>query len=162
PAVDGRGIQILREAGLDVFEGERGEDAARINVAFLQHVQRARPFVTAKWAMTLDGKTASARGDSRWISTDAARQFVHLWRDASDAIVVGLGTVLADNPSLTVRLPTHLDVRAPRLNPPWRVVLDSQARTPTDSRLVASNLDRRTLILVGEAAPNDRVDALLS
>jgi diaminohydroxyphosphoribosylaminopyrimidine deaminase/5-amino-6-(5-phosphoribosylamino)uracil reductase len=160
PAVDGRGIETLREAGLDVFVGERGDEAERINVAFLHHVRQGRPFVTAKWAMTLDGKAATARGDSRWISSDASRAFVHQERDASDAIVVGARTVLADDPSLTVRLPAHLDTRSPRPNQPWRVVLDSQARTPPSSRLVANNLDRRTLILIGDESADERAAAL--
>jgi diaminohydroxyphosphoribosylaminopyrimidine deaminase/5-amino-6-(5-phosphoribosylamino)uracil reductase len=112
--------------------------------------------------MTLDGKTATLRGDSRWISSDASREFVHRERDASDAIVVGAQTVQMDDPSLTVRLPARLDVRAPRQNPPWRVILDTHARTPPAAKLVANNRDHRTLFLVGETALEERVAALRS
>jgi diaminohydroxyphosphoribosylaminopyrimidine deaminase/5-amino-6-(5-phosphoribosylamino)uracil reductase len=161
PQVNGQGAEQLRRAGLQVVVGERAADAARLNAAFLHSVRFQRPYVTAKWAMTLDGKTATASGDSRWISSEASRRLVHRERDASDAIVVGVGTVLADDPTLTVRLAPEDDVRAPRSHPPWRVVFDSQARTPPSSKLVTNNSDRRTFILVGDGAPRSRVEALV-
>jgi diaminohydroxyphosphoribosylaminopyrimidine deaminase/5-amino-6-(5-phosphoribosylamino)uracil reductase len=112
--------------------------------------------------MTLDGKTATSHGDSSWISSDASREFVHRERDASDAIVIGAQTVQMDDPSLTVRLPAQLDVRAQRQNPPWRVILDTHARTRPAAKIVTNNRDRRTLFLVGETALDERVAALRS
>jgi diaminohydroxyphosphoribosylaminopyrimidine deaminase/5-amino-6-(5-phosphoribosylamino)uracil reductase len=162
PRVNGQGVEQLRRAGLQVVVGERADEAERLNAAFLHAVRAQRPFVTAKWAMTLDGKTATTTGDSRWISSEASRRIVHRERDASDAIVVGVGTVLADDPSLTVRLAPEDDVRAPRPGAPWRVIFDSQARTPLNAKIVANNLDRRTFILVGDDAPASRVEALVA
>lgn len=160
PAVNGRGFAVLREAGLEVFIGERADEAAKLNAGFLNFVCTGRPFVTAKWAMTLDGKTATTGGDSRWISGTESRHLVHRERDASDAIVVGVGTVLTDDPELTIRLAPDDDVRATRPVPPWRVVLDGYAKTPATSKLLVANHDDRTLILVADQAPPDRVAAL--
>jgi len=158
PAVNGGGAQMLHEAEIMVVVGEGEAEARQLNQAFFHQVRTGRPFVTAKWAMTLDGKIATADGDSRWVSGEAARRTVHRERDASDAILVGVGTVLADDPQLTVRLPAEDDTRAPRRVAPWRVVLDGVARTPPEARLIGN--DRRALIVVGESAPSDRVRAL--
>lgn len=160
PAVDGRGVEILRRAGVQVEVGAHAEEARRINVAFFHFVRKRRPYVTAKWAMTLDGKIATRAGDSRWVSGEEARRLVHHERDASDAIVVGVQTVLTDDPSLTVRLSPADDVRAPRQRPPLRVVLDSQARTPLSSELVTDNSGAPVLIAVTASAPVSRVEAL--
>ncbi len=160
PKVNGGGIGLLRAAGLDVRVGERAEDAAKVNEAFLGFLRAGRPFVTAKWAMTLDGKTATSGGDSRWISGSESRRLVHRERDASDAIVVGIRTVLTDDPELTVRLTPEDEVRSPRQAPPWRVVFDTHAQTPRSSKLVQVNADGRTLILVSEDAQPDRVNLL--
>ncbi len=161
PRVDGRGVDALRHAGIAVEIGERLDDAARINRAFVHFVRTGRPFVTVKWAMTLDGKIATRTGDSRWVSGDASRRLVHRERDASDAIVVGVGTVLLDDPLLTVRLDPSEDVRAPRPVPPLRVVLDSQARTPPASRLLADVAPGTVLIATTEQAPSAQIQRLL-
>ena len=160
PAVNGRGVDRLRQADVGVEIGEHAADAARINAAFFHHVRMGRPYVTAKWAMTLDGKIATHAGDARWVTGPEARLLVHLERDASDAIVVGVGTVLADDPQLTVRLEPKEIRRPPRHVPPWRIILDSQAHTPLTSRLITQNTDRRTLILTTTAAAAERVDRL--
>jgi diaminohydroxyphosphoribosylaminopyrimidine deaminase/5-amino-6-(5-phosphoribosylamino)uracil reductase len=160
PIVHGKGIERLEAAGLSVVVGERAAEATSLNQAFFHYIQTGRPFVTAKWAMTLDGKIATRTGDSRWVTGSEARRFVHRERDASDAVLAGIGTVLADDPQLTVRLPPEDHVRAPRATAPWRAIFDSQARTRPDSALVRENLDRRTLIFTTDTAPSDRVARL--
>jgi diaminohydroxyphosphoribosylaminopyrimidine deaminase / 5-amino-6-(5-phosphoribosylamino)uracil reductase len=160
PLVHGKGIARLEAADVSVVLGEHAVDATSLNRPFFHYMQTGRPFVTAKWAMTLDGKIATETGDSRWVTGSEARRFVHRERDASDAILVGVGTVLADDPQLTVRLPPEDQRRAPRSDAPWRVVFDSHARTPAGSALVAQNHDRRTLILCAHAAPAERVAEL--
>lgn len=158
PAVNGGGARILRDAEIRVTVGEGEAEARRLNQAFFHQIRTGRPFVTAKWAMTLDGKIATADGDSRWVSGEVARRRVHRERDASDAIVVGVGTVLADDPQLTVRISAKDDARTPRAERPWRVVLDSTARTPPDARVIGS--DGRALIAVTDRASSDRIRTL--
>ncbi len=160
PVVNGRGVDILRRAGLQVEVGTHGDEARQINVAFFHYVRTGRPYVTAKWAMTLDGKIAARSGDSRWVTGEEARRLVHRERDASDAIVVGVQTVLADNPSLTVRLGPSDDVRVPRPTPPLRVVLDSLARTPPTSKLLDGESAAPVLIAVTARAPAESIENL--
>jgi diaminohydroxyphosphoribosylaminopyrimidine deaminase/5-amino-6-(5-phosphoribosylamino)uracil reductase len=157
PLVDGGGVTALRQAGLAVEIGDRAGAARRLNAAFFHYVHTGRPLVTAKWAMTLDGRIATVGGDSRWVTGVPARRLVHLERDASDAILVGIGTVLADDPRLTIRLAPADNRRPPRLAAPWRVILDTQARLPPNRHLVCDNNDGRTLLFVGENAPAERV-----
>lgn len=159
PAVNGGGIAALRRAEIEVVVDPPSPEVERLNRPFVHYVQTGRPFVTAKWAMTLDGKIATRTGDSRWVSGEAARRLVHLERDASDAIVVGSGTALVDDPALTVRLHLDDDVRPPRPAPPWRVVFDTRARTRPDAQILQI-ADGRALIIVGEEAPRDRIAAL--
>jgi len=129
PNVDGAGAARLLAAGLDVVEGV-GADAARTLYApFARWITTGRPFVTAKWAMTLDGRIGTRTGDSRWISSPPARAEAHRLRDRVDAVVVGCGTVLRDDPALTVRL-DRADARQP-----LRIVLDSTGRVPLWSRV---------------------------
>jgi len=148
PQVAGRGLARLREAGLQVDVGPLAEAAALLNAPFLKRVFTGLPYVIAKWAMTLDGKTAVAIGDSRWISSPASRALVHEVRGRMDAIIVGVGTAIADDPQLTARPP------GPRV--PVRVVLDGRARLPPSSRLAATARETPTLVAVAEAAPEDR------
>jgi diaminohydroxyphosphoribosylaminopyrimidine deaminase/5-amino-6-(5-phosphoribosylamino)uracil reductase len=124
--IAGHGAHDLRAAGVLVDEGVLGEEAARSNAAWLHHARTGRPFVTWKYAATLDGRVAAADGASRWITGEAARHDVHLLRALSDAIVVGTGTVLADDPRLNVRLPD-----AANSNRPLRVVVGRRAVPPT-------------------------------
>ncbi|MGH2457433.1 MAG: bifunctional diaminohydroxyphosphoribosylaminopyrimidine deaminase/5-amino-6-(5-phosphoribosylamino)uracil reductase RibD [Chloroflexota bacterium] len=160
PLVNGQGVEALRQAGLEVDVGEHAAAAECLNQAFVHFVRTERPFVTVKWAMTLDGKIATRSGDARWISGEDSRQLAHRERDASDAIVVGVGTVLADDPRLTVRLDPRDDVRAHRARPPIRVVLDSQARTPPTSQLLADASEGAVLIATTTRAPATGVDRL--
>jgi diaminohydroxyphosphoribosylaminopyrimidine deaminase/5-amino-6-(5-phosphoribosylamino)uracil reductase len=152
PKVDGGGLRRLQAAGLDVTVGPAAEDAVALNGPFLKRVFTGRPYVVAKWAMTLDGKTAVGGGDSRWISSSASRSLVHETRGRMDAIVVGIGTALADDPSLTAR------PSGPRT--PLRVILDAGARLPLASNLVRTARETPTLVAVTALAPVDRRGAL--
>jgi diaminohydroxyphosphoribosylaminopyrimidine deaminase/5-amino-6-(5-phosphoribosylamino)uracil reductase len=129
PVVDGRGIARLRAAGIEVVEGVLPEEGARLIEAFAKHVRTGLPFVTWKFASSLDGKVAASDGSSRWITGETAREDVHRLRAASDAVVTGSGTALADDPSLTVRI----GGASPRT--PLRVLVDGRGRVPATGRL---------------------------
>ena len=146
PQVAGRGIERLQAAGIRVEVGCLDSDAQALNPGFIKRHTQQRPYVRCKLAASLDGRTALATGESKWITSDAARRDVQRWRAASSAIVTGLGTVLGDDPSLNVRLTAAelgLDADAP-VRQPWRVVVDSYWRTPPTARLLS--LPGRTLI----------------
>jgi diaminohydroxyphosphoribosylaminopyrimidine deaminase / 5-amino-6-(5-phosphoribosylamino)uracil reductase len=132
PRVDGRGLQRLREAGVAVELGLLGEEARAVIAGFARRITRGLPFVTLKLATTLDGRIATARGESRWITGPEARRAAHALRARHDAILVGSGTVLADDPDLTCRIPGMAQV------PLARVVADTRLRTPLAARLVAT------------------------
>ncbi len=152
PRVAGGGLVRLREAGLRVDVGLMDDAAARLNAPYLKRLATGLPYVTAKWAMTLDGKTATASGDSRWISSPRSRACVHVLRGRMDAILVGIGTALADDPQLTARPP------GPRQ--PVRIVLDGAARLPVGSRLAQTAREAPVWIAVTGQAPADRLAAL--
>ncbi len=152
PKVDGGGARILRQAGLEVVIGVEAEAARRLNAPYLKRLATGLPYVLAKWAMTLDGKTATRSGDSRWISSERSRALVHEVRGRMDAIVAGVGTVLADDPRLTARPP------GPRV--PARVVLDSAARLPLGSRLAATAREVPVWVACTDRAPADRLGVL--
>jgi diaminohydroxyphosphoribosylaminopyrimidine deaminase/5-amino-6-(5-phosphoribosylamino)uracil reductase len=154
PLVDGRGIDELRRGGVRVEVGVLGDEARRLNRAFFTWVRERRPHVTLKTAMTLDGKIADVHGESRWITSAAARVEAHRLRSHADAILVGIGTALRDDPALTVRLGRSW----PR--EPYRVVLDSEARLPPDARLIAAGTPARAVVAVGPRAPAERLRAL--
>jgi diaminohydroxyphosphoribosylaminopyrimidine deaminase/5-amino-6-(5-phosphoribosylamino)uracil reductase len=157
--VAGHGGEELRAAGVAVEEGLLGDEAARSNAAWLHHARTGRPFVTWKYAATLDGRVAAADGTSRWITGEAARHDVHLLRSRSDAIVVGTGTVLADDPRLDVRLPGIANPNRPlrvvvgrRPVPPTAKVLDGAAPTVVlaehDPKSVLADLSDRGVVSV--------------
>ena len=154
PRVAGGGGRSLRAGGVDVTVGVLAAEAERQNRVFLGAVRRGRPHVTLKAGMSLDGKLADFRGASRWITGEAARRRAHELRAEADAIVVGVGTVLQDDPELTVRLTPAW----PR--EPLRVVLDSGARTPPDARVIGARSPARALIAVGEDVPDERAEKL--
>ena len=130
PRVDGSGAERLQRAGVKVASGLLGDEARELNLGFVSRVQRGRPWVRLKLAASLDGRTALANGESRWITSAAAREDVQQWRARSDAIMTGVGTVLADDPELTLR------VGAEPRRQPLRVVLDSHLRTPSSAKLL--------------------------
>jgi diaminohydroxyphosphoribosylaminopyrimidine deaminase/5-amino-6-(5-phosphoribosylamino)uracil reductase len=152
--VGGRGIERLRACGIAVDAGVLEEEARRLNEAYVLHRTLGRPFVTCKSAVTLDGRTAAADGTSQWITGAEARRDVHRLRSRSDAIAVGIGTVLADDPSLTVRgVPSRL--AGP---PPLRVVVDTGGRTPLRAQVLSD--EAPTLVVVSEDADPDTVERL--
>ena len=128
PLVAGKGAQILRDAGIEVETGVCEDECRRVNEVFFHYITHKTPFVTLKYAMTLDGKIAAHTGDSRWVTGETARRHVHETRNRLPAIMVGIGTVLEDDPLLTCRIDGGRD--------PIRVICDSRARTPIDSRIV--------------------------
>lgn len=151
PRVAGRGIAALRAKGVEVVVGLLSDRASELNRAYVTHRSMSRPYVTFKVAASLDGKTSAADGSSQWITSAAARLDVHRARSFSDAVCVGVGTVLADDPALTPR-----GVR--RLKPVARVVVDSLARTPPDARVLKEGAP--SLIFVSRKAPVRRLRAL--
>ena len=145
PRTNGKGIERLRAAGIAVTVGE-GEAAAKETIeAFSKHVTAGLPFVTAKFAMSLDGKVATATGESRWISGEASRRLAHQLRATSDAVMVGIGTVLADDPRLTVR---DVPVRGAQ---PLRVVIDSNGQLPSASAMLAEPGETLVFTAAGRA-----------
>jgi diaminohydroxyphosphoribosylaminopyrimidine deaminase / 5-amino-6-(5-phosphoribosylamino)uracil reductase len=152
PAVAGNGIRELRRAGIAVEIGLLEDQARHLNAPYRMLVQHHRPWLIAKWAMTLDGRIASRTGHSRWISNAASRQRVHALRGRVDAIMIGCQTALLDNPRLIAAPP------GPRLA--TRIVLDSSASLPPDSCLVSTSRDAPVLVVVGPEADPRRVDRL--
>jgi diaminohydroxyphosphoribosylaminopyrimidine deaminase / 5-amino-6-(5-phosphoribosylamino)uracil reductase len=153
----GRGLGILRDEGVEVViaDGEPAMRARLLNQAFRKHARTGRPHVLFKSAMTLDGKVATRTGDSKWISGEESRLLSHHWRAERDAVVVGIGTALADDPQLTARIDGA--IRQPR-----RVVFDSEGRLPLDSQLVRGTPELPLTVVVGRAATRRHTDALES
>ncbi|HVD39067.1 MAG TPA: bifunctional diaminohydroxyphosphoribosylaminopyrimidine deaminase/5-amino-6-(5-phosphoribosylamino)uracil reductase RibD [Solirubrobacterales bacterium] len=152
----GRGPRILRDGGVEVAfaSGAEATAARRLNQPFRKHARTGLPLVVLKMAMSLDGQTATAPGDSPWISGPESRDLVHRWRAEHDAIAVGIGTALADDPLLTARID---GARQPK-----RVVFDSQARLPLDSQLLQTLDQAPVLVVVAPDAPQDRTSSLRS
>ncbi|MFM7594129.1 MAG: bifunctional diaminohydroxyphosphoribosylaminopyrimidine deaminase/5-amino-6-(5-phosphoribosylamino)uracil reductase RibD [Isosphaeraceae bacterium] len=156
PRVNGQGLQRLRENGIAVELWESASEIARdaylLNLPFFKKIVKAQPHVIAKWAMTLDGRMALATGDSRWISNDRSRAMVHELRGQVDAVMVGIGTALADDPALTARPP------GPRSQ--LRIVIDPRAQLPLASHLATTARESPVWLLVAEVAPAESVKAL--
>jgi diaminohydroxyphosphoribosylaminopyrimidine deaminase / 5-amino-6-(5-phosphoribosylamino)uracil reductase len=151
----GRGPGTLRDEGIAVefIDGAEAHESRLLVQPFRKHARTGKPFVILKSAMTLDGRTATASGISKWISGDASRETVHRWRSSIDAICVGIGTALADDPTLTAR-----GVGAERQ--PARVVFDGQARLPLDGRLVRTATEAPVIVIAGREASSSAIDHL--
>jgi len=156
PRVAGEGMRRLRAAGLDVEVGLCAEEAAEVNAGFLSRLRLGRPLVTLKFATSLDGRIATASGESQWISGPPARERAHALRASHDAIMVGTGTAVVDDPQLTCRLP-GLDHRSP-----VRVVIDRHLRIPPTARLIADAHQVPTWVLTLQSADPDRRAAFLA
>jgi diaminohydroxyphosphoribosylaminopyrimidine deaminase / 5-amino-6-(5-phosphoribosylamino)uracil reductase len=139
PAVRGRGLAMLRRAGIAVTAGVLEEECRRLNEGFITRVTLGRPFAILKLALSLDGRIAAASGDSRWISSAESRQLVHRWRREADAVMVGAGTVIADNPRLTCRVENGRD--------PARVVVDGRLRCPAHAILFRQRSSASTILV---------------
>jgi diaminohydroxyphosphoribosylaminopyrimidine deaminase/5-amino-6-(5-phosphoribosylamino)uracil reductase len=155
PLVCGRGKAALDAAGIRTRLGERGEEASELNEAYIKFITTGLPFVTAKFAMSLDGKIATRTGDSRWISGEDSREYVHQLRRAADAIMVGVNTVLADNPRLTAR--DRLE-HGGEIRNPIRVIVDSKARTPPTAQ--AFKQPGKIIVATTPLAPTARIKKL--
>lgn len=150
PLVNGKGAQILRDHGIEVVEGVLEQEARALNEAYLHHTQTGLPFVTVKYAQSLDGRIATSQGNARWISSEASRKLAHRLRAQHDAIMVGIGTVLADDPLLTVR--------SVKGRNPLRICLDSRLRIPAHSKLLQD--EGRTLIVTTEKNAKKKIETL--
>lgn len=156
PKVTGGGKDFLEKCGIQVETGILETECRRLNQAFIKHSTTGIPFVSLKVAATLDGRIATRTGDSRWISNEKSRLFVHHMRHASDAVLVGIGTAVRDDPELSVRLPGKKISREV-----VRIVLDSKLRLPPDSRLARTARDIPLWVVCTEAAPGEAERALV-
>ncbi len=154
PRVSGRGKAALEAHGIEVQTGILETEARKLNEAYVKYITTKQPFVIMKAAMSLDGKIATASGKSKWITSEASRRVVHQIRDEVDAIMVGIGTVMRDDPSLTTRLPDE------RGRDPVRIILDSRGRIPLKSRVLHLDSSARTIVAVTPQAPQEKVAQL--
>jgi len=153
PLVNGRGIRMLRDAGIKVDIGILENEALVLNEFFIKYITKKIPFVILKAAVSLDGRIATRTGESRWITGEAARERAHEIRDTVDAVLVGVNTVITDNPSLT----TRLNGREGR--DPIRIILDTHLRTPLDARVIVNDSPAKTFIFAGGDVARERIKA---
>lgn len=154
PGVKGGGLDYLKSRGISITVGVCEKQAKRLNEIFIKHVGTKRPFTIVKCAATLDGRIATKTGDSRWVTGEESRQFVHQLRHSVDAIMVGINTVEKDNPSLTTRLTT----RQKKLKPldPTRIILDTHLRISEKAKLLRLHSDSDTILITGSLVSSDK------
>jgi diaminohydroxyphosphoribosylaminopyrimidine deaminase/5-amino-6-(5-phosphoribosylamino)uracil reductase len=152
PRVSGRGVEILRQQGIETKVGVLEEECRSLNQAHFKYMTTGIPLITVKFAQTLDGRIATATGNSRWISSPSSRRFAHKLRSLNDAIMVGVGTILTDNPQLTVRLVKGRN--------PTRVILDSRLRIPLGATVLLNQEAAPTIMATTASADNERLSAL--
>jgi len=152
PRVSGGGIRTIRKSGTELVTGVLEAEARKLNEAFIKHVTTKTPFVTLKIAQTLDGKIATASGESKWITGEEAREEGRRLRDINDAILVGINTVLKDNPSLTTRIPGGRD--------PIRVIVDSRLRMPLNAKVLIQKSPAKTMIATLSNVPESKIKKL--
>lgn len=178
PLVAGKGLEILRSNGIEVDVMENGNDNGNCvkaaqelvkqlrmqNRVFLKFITTNQPWITAKWAMTLDGKIATSTGDSKWITNKQSRQRVHMLRKNNMAILCGIGTVIADDPMLNVRLSEEtmqrLGIKEHEVRHPIRIVADRQARIPMESQIVSTAHEYPTIVAYGNSADEEKLQQL--
>jgi diaminohydroxyphosphoribosylaminopyrimidine deaminase/5-amino-6-(5-phosphoribosylamino)uracil reductase len=153
PETSGRGVEGLKKAGIKVVVGVLEDAARKLNAPFFKLMTVGMPYVIAKWAMTLDGKSATRTGDSRWVSSQESREYVHKVRSQVDAVMIGMGTMLRDDPLLTCRHPDG--GRNPK-----RIVVDARARLPLDSQLVRTISEAELLVTTTHHSPEERRERL--
>lgn len=156
PRVDGMGFVKLRDAGIEVVEGVLGREAEALNRGFIKRIKEKLPFITLKMAMSIDSRIATKTYDSQWITGEEARHSSHFFRSKHDAILTGVGTVLADNPLLNTRI-SGLEHRSP-----IRIILDTKLRTPIDAQIVSTATKHRTIIFTTVAAEETKKKQLES
>ncbi len=156
PLVSGKSLKKLEAAGISVKTGVLEEKAQRLNEAFFKYIASGKPFVALKMAMTLDGKIATRGGKSQWISGERSRNFVHHLRSMSDGVMVGINTVLQDDPQLTVRLEEETKRH------PVRIIVDSRGRIPMESKVVLSAKETKTILATTDLAPPEKLEKLSS
>ncbi|MEW6409451.1 MAG: bifunctional diaminohydroxyphosphoribosylaminopyrimidine deaminase/5-amino-6-(5-phosphoribosylamino)uracil reductase RibD [Nitrospirota bacterium] len=154
PYVSGRGIKELDDAGIEVTTGILEEESKRLNEVFFKYITTKKPFVILKAAITIDGKIATSTGKSQWITGEKARQAVHRLRNQVDAVLVGIGTILKDNPNLTAR------TKSKKAKDPCRVIVDSLLNIPLDSNVLIQKSSAPTYIVTTKPVPEDRVKHL--
>lgn len=152
PRVSGKGVAALTQAGIKVHTGLLADEARCLNEPFRKYITTGLPFVIMKTAMSIDGKIADSQGRSRWITGETSRQLVHHWRDRASAIIAGSGTVLADNPALTTRLPDGPG------RDPVRVLVDSCGVIPLDSRAIGADPGKKVIIAAADAYPQKKLE----
>ncbi len=152
PVVNGNGVKLLKSKGIKVDVGILESECMQLNEYYFKFVKTGMPYITVKYAQTLDGKIATKTGDSQWISSEASRKYVHVLRSTNDCIMVGVGTVVADNPQLTVR---HVKGRNP-----LRVIVDSNLRLPIKSSVLIDVKSNKTIIATTSKAPARKMTAV--
>jgi diaminohydroxyphosphoribosylaminopyrimidine deaminase/5-amino-6-(5-phosphoribosylamino)uracil reductase len=155
PKVQGNGVKMLKEAGINVILGVLEKEARKLNEIFITYITKNKPFVIMKSAMTLDGKIASVAGDSKWITGTGSRNYVHELRDRVSAIMVGIQTIIMDNPSLTTRLP-HKEGKDP-----IRIIVDSKGRLPLDSQVLNKDNNVRVILATTSQIESKKEQQLL-
>jgi diaminohydroxyphosphoribosylaminopyrimidine deaminase / 5-amino-6-(5-phosphoribosylamino)uracil reductase len=151
PEVAGRGIKILRDNGIEVVTGVLEEESRRLNEIFLKYITTKLPFCILKTAMTLDGKIAARTGDSKWITNEESRKYVHKLRHRVSSIMVGVGTIIQDDPLLNTRIQEESG------SDPIRIVVDTSGRTPLEARVLNIKSNSKTIIAVTELAPQEKL-----
>lgn len=154
PLVAGRGIKILRENGIEVVSGVLEDEIKKMNEIFIKYITTRLPFCILKTAMTLDGKIATSLGDSKWITNEKSREYVHELRHRVASIMVGIGTVLADNPKLNARLYNKEG------KDPIRIIVDTTAKIPLDSNVLNLNSKAKTIIATTEKADKEKLKSI--
>ena len=157
PLVAGRGIKILRESGIKVITGVLEDEAKKLNEIFIKFITTGLPFCGLKTAMTLDGKIATYTGDSRWVTNNKSREYVHRLRHKYSSIMVGIGTVLADDPLLTTRL-KDIDGKNPvRGKNPIRIIVDTKGNIPLDAKVLQCDENTKTIVATTESAGDEKI-----